>query len=154
MRASRFSGGSTVRTASGFLALLLLAVLASTGACFAEIVGRVPRVLILYPYDERIPATNIAGETARGRLLEATEGKIDLFSEFLDLSRFREKVHIDRMARYLAEKYVDHRPDVVIALGEESTSFIAANREHDRSRRKNRLRRFQCRDRRCIEPAR
>lgn len=85
-------------------------------------------MLILYPYDERIPATAIIGETARNRLLEATAGKIDLFSEFLDLSRFSEKVHIDRMARYLMEKYADHRPDVVIALGEQATRFIVNHR--------------------------
>ncbi len=108
--------------------LFLVAMFLGAGAAAAEIVGRVPRVLILYPYDEKLPATAIAGETARNRLIEATSGKIDLFSEFLDLSRFSEKVHIDRMARYLAEKYVDRRPDVVIALGEESTSFIVANR--------------------------
>ncbi|SIT53331.1 Integral membrane sensor signal transduction histidine kinase (fragment) [Mesorhizobium prunaredense] len=88
-----------------------------------------PRVLILHPYDERLPATVIVGETAGNRLLEATAGKIDLFSEFLDLSRFPEKPHIDRMARYLAEKYADHRPDVIIAVGEAATSFIVNHRD-------------------------
>jgi signal transduction histidine kinase len=112
----------------GGLCLWLVALLAAAGAGAAEIVDRVPRALILYPYDERIPATTIAGESARKRLLEATKSKIDLFSEFLDLSRFPDKVHIDRMARYLAEKYVDHRPDVVIALGEQATSFIVTHR--------------------------
>ncbi|WP_246802141.1 sensor histidine kinase [Ensifer sp. ENS06] len=94
-----------------------------------EIAGRVPRVLILYPYDERIAATTAAGEAVRTRLIGATKGKIDLFSEFLDLSRFPETEHVGRMARYLAAKYADHRPDVVVALGEESARFIAANRE-------------------------
>ncbi|MFQ6162847.1 ATP-binding protein [Sinorhizobium meliloti] len=94
-----------------------------------EIVGRVPRVLILYPYDERIAATTEAGEAVRTRLLDATEGKIDLFSEFLDLSRFPEAEHVRRMARYLSAKYADRRPDVVIALGEESARFISANRK-------------------------
>ncbi len=94
-----------------------------------EIVGRVPRVLILYPYDERIAATTAAGEAMRARLLDVTRGKIDLFSEFLDLSRFPEAEHIGRMARYLSAKYADRRPDVVIALGEESARFIVANRK-------------------------
>src|SRR6185369_11634766 len=61
-------------------------------------------------------------------LIGATDGKIDLFSEFLDLSRFREGGHIANMARYLAQKYAPVRPDVVIALGAESISFIVANR--------------------------
>ncbi len=33
------------------------------------------------------------------------------------------------MARYLAEKYANYRPDVVVALGKESASFISTNRE-------------------------
>ncbi|NRP21672.1 Sensor histidine kinase TmoS [Ensifer adhaerens] len=92
-----------------------------------EIVGRIPRVLILYPYDERIAATTAAGEAVRTRLLDATNGKIDLFSEFLDLSRFPETKHVGRMAVYLSAKYADRRPDVVIALGEESARFISVN---------------------------
>jgi signal transduction histidine kinase len=110
-------------------ACILLIVLTAVPAAAAAITDRVPRVLILYPYDERIAATTIAGESARIRLLEATAGKIDIFSEFLDLSRFPEKPHVESMARYLAEKYADRRPDVVIALGEESAKFIVANRQ-------------------------
>ena len=109
--------------------VFLFAIFLSETVALGEIVNRSPRVLILHPYDERLPATVIVGETARNRLLEATAGKIDLFSEFLDLSRFPEKSHIDRMARYLAEKYADHRPDVIIAVGEAATSFIVNHRD-------------------------
>lgn len=111
------------------LIVVQITIFMVSGIATAEIVGRSPRVLILYPYDERLPATSIAGENARVRLQEATAGKIDLFSEFLDFSRFPEDAHIDRMARYMAEKYSDHRPDVVIALGEPSTRFIVTHRE-------------------------
>lgn len=117
-----------VLNAVGFI-VVQVAIFMSGGIATAEIVGRSPRVLILYPYDERLPATSIAGENARVRLQEATAGKIDLFSEFLDFSRFPEAAHDDRMARYMAEKYSDHRPDVVIALGEPSTRFIVNHRE-------------------------
>ncbi|CDM60865.1 Sensor protein fixL (plasmid) [Rhizobium favelukesii] len=100
---------------------------ATSGTSF-PIVDRVPRILILYPYDERLAATTVAGEALRSRLLEETDGKIDLFSEFLDLSRFPEADHVSRMGRYLAEKYAARRPDVVVALGKESASFISTNR--------------------------
>ncbi len=118
-----------VHNAVGFLFVVLVAIFVDSGFAAAQIVGRSPRVLILYPYDERLPATQIAGENARERLQEATSGKIDVFSEFLDLSRFPEDAHVDRMARYMAEKYSDHRPDVVIALGEPATRFIVNHRE-------------------------
>ena len=120
-----------LRCAGPLLASLFLMAL----SCYAATPDRSPalldrplRVLILYPYDERIAATTAAGEALRSRLLEATDGKIDLFSEFLDLSRFPEADHVARMGRYLAEKYAAHRPDVVVALGKESASFIVANR--------------------------
>ncbi|MBY5812988.1 sensor histidine kinase [Rhizobium leguminosarum] len=117
--------------AAVFLAVAALSM-SSRQAAASEtsiaIIDRVPRVLVLYPYDERIAATTAAGEALRSRLLEATNGKIDLFSEFLDLSRFPESDHVARMARYLGEKYAARRPDVVVAVGRESVSFIVANR--------------------------
>ena len=128
LRDPHFRSRRRVQNAVGFLIVFLLAIFLDVQVATADIVGRSPRVLILYPYDERLPATAIAGENARDRLQEATAGKIDLFSEFLDLSRFPEDAHIDRMARYMAEKYVDRRPDVVIALGEPSTRFIVEHR--------------------------
>lgn len=121
--------GNSVASIAGGSVLLLLFFFSAVGNLKAEIVGRVPRILILYPYDERLPSTSIGGETARARLVEATRGKIDLFSEFLDLSRFREEGHIANMAHYLTEKYAPVRPDIVIALGAESISFIVANRD-------------------------
>ncbi len=111
------------------LCSFLLVVLAWIPSASMEIVDRLPRVLILYPYDERIAATTAAGEAVRTRLLDATQGKIDLFSEFLDLSRFPESAHVDRMAQYLSAKYADRRPDVIVALGEQSARFIIANRK-------------------------
>jgi signal transduction histidine kinase len=117
-----------VHDAVGYFAIFIIAIFLNDHAA-ADIVGRSPRVLILYPYDERLPATAIAGEKARDRLQAATGGNIDLFSEFLDLSRFPEEAHLHRMARYMAEKYSDRRPDVVIALGEPSTRFVINNRQ-------------------------
>jgi signal transduction histidine kinase len=118
---------SRQRLAVELLWLLLLAF-SAVESYAAETVGKVPRVLILYPFDERLPAQVTTGDAVRKRLLDATAGKIELYSEFLDLARFPEKAHVDRMARYLAEKYVDHRPDVVVALAPEAIKFIAANR--------------------------
>jgi signal transduction histidine kinase len=120
--------GNSLASFASRVVFLLCFCAASVGNLGAGTVARVPRVLILYPYDERLPSTRIGGETARARLIEATQGKIDLFSEFLDLSRFSEEGHIANMARYLAAKYAPVRPDVVIALGAESVSFIVANR--------------------------
>ena len=94
-----------VQSTLAVLFVFLFAILLSETIALGAIINRSPRVLILYPYDERLPATAIAGETARNRLLEATAGKIDIFSEFLDLSRFPEKAHVEKMAHFLTDKY-------------------------------------------------
>ena len=73
--------GRLCRTAC-FLAVAAASVStlqAQTSDTSVAIIDRVPRVLVLYPYDERIAATTAAGEALRSRLLEATKGKIDLF---------------------------------------------------------------------------
>ncbi|MBW9115486.1 sensor histidine kinase [Rhizobium cauense] len=125
-------GGAFIRSRyAGLRLAVALCILSGGGEAASQalpMAGRVPRVLILYPYDERIVATTVAGEALRARLIQATNSKIDLFSEFLDLSRFPEPEHVARMGAYLAEKYADHRPDVVVALGKESASFIGKNR--------------------------
>ncbi len=122
VRSSRIVGSSAA------FFFLVLPILPAGQAVSMEIVGRVPRVLILYPYDERIAATTEAGEAVRNRLREGTAGKVDIFSEFLDLTRFPEKAHVEKMAHFLTDKYRDRRPDVVIALSDESASFIATHR--------------------------
>jgi hypothetical protein len=85
------------------LLFLLLAGPVSTARAQGGEPDRPPRILILYPYDERLPATSIGGEVARKRLLEGPDGKIDLFSEFLDLARFPDENHIANMARFWLE---------------------------------------------------
>ncbi|MBB3410348.1 signal transduction histidine kinase [Rhizobium sp. BK316] len=125
------SGAGRLRCAGALLVSLFLMAsncYATTPDTSPALLNRPPRVLILYPYDERIAATTAAGEALRSRLLEATDGKIDLFSEFLDLARFPEADHAARMGRYLTEKYAARRPDVIVALGKESASFISTNR--------------------------
>jgi hypothetical protein len=113
---------------TGILCLLLILSGGSKVVGQALPDNRVPRVLVLYPYDERVAATTVAGEAIRTRLLDVTGGKIDLFSEFLDLARFPEEDYIERMAQFLAVKYTDRHPDVVIALGEQSAKFIVTHR--------------------------
>ena len=129
------------------LCLSVIMLLAGGTILMADNLDPVPRVLILYPYDERLPATTIAGETARTRLIQERAGKIDLFSEFLDLSRFPEEVHIERMATYLANKYSNHRPDVVIRAWRGINAFHRQQSQCHCSRCQDRFCRVQRRQR-------
>jgi PAS domain S-box-containing protein len=81
------------------------------------------RVLLLYPYDSVSPATLTAGTAIRKRLLEASSLKIDIHSDFLDLARFPSETDQLHSARYLAEKYADNPPEIIMPLSPEAQRF-------------------------------
>jgi signal transduction histidine kinase len=125
MLSGRFDCAGLLLAATVLTASNSFSIAANTSSAAPD---RVPRVLIIYPYDERLVATTTVGEALRTRLVQATDSRIDLFSEFLDLSRFPEAEHVARMGQFFAEKYATRRPDVVVALGEEAASFITRYR--------------------------
>ena len=90
---------------------------------------RVPRVLLLYPYDNTPVASTISGETARKRLTERLNGKVQFNVDFLDLLRFQEETHRQQTARYLAEKYANTPIDIIISLNTETYRFLQSYRD-------------------------
>src|SRR5262245_1713382 len=80
--------------------------------------ARIPRILMLYPYDNT-GAAIISGEAARKRLLERLNGKVEFNTDFLDLLRFQDEAHRQRAAQYLSEKYAQTSIDLIIALNTE-----------------------------------
>ena len=75
------------------------------------------RVLLLYPYDNMLPATMIAGAAIRKRLQERSAAPIEFYVDFLDLSQFPGEADQLRTAHYLAEKYAGTSLDVLMPLG-------------------------------------
>jgi PAS domain S-box-containing protein len=80
------------------------------------------RVLLLYPYDNEVPATAIAGAAIRKRLA-AKSSQIDVEAEFLDLARFPKESDELRSARYLAEKYAGRLPELIMPMNLEGLRF-------------------------------
>jgi signal transduction histidine kinase len=83
---------------------------------------------MLYPYSNLFPVSMIVGEAARRELSARSREHLDIYSDFLDLGRFFDEAYATRTARYLAEKYRDRKPDVVIALGPQSLKFVLTHR--------------------------
>ena len=81
------------------------------------------RALLLYPYDSVSPATLTAGTAIRKRLNEESSSKVDIHSSFLDLARFPSEADQLRAARYLAEKYTDNPPKIIMPLSPEAQRF-------------------------------
>jgi signal transduction histidine kinase len=87
------------------------------------------RVLLLYPYDNTTPFTEIAGAEIRRRLVERFRSKVDIHADFLDLARFPAETDELRSAHYLAEKYAGKPPDIIIPLGTEAEGFAVKYRD-------------------------
>jgi signal transduction histidine kinase len=87
------------------------------------------RVLLLYPYDNSAPFSEIAGAAIKRQLIEKSPSKIELHISFLDLSRFPAETNELRSARYLADKYSGKPLDLIIPLGTEAERFAVKYRD-------------------------
>ena len=94
----------------------------------AEAEKRTRRILILYPYNNLYPVGVSAGEAVRKRLIAGSPEPLELYTDFLDLGRFSGEAYERRTASYLADKYRDREPEVVIALGPRALGFVMRNR--------------------------
>jgi PAS domain S-box-containing protein len=91
--------------------------------------GPARRVLLLYPYDNELPATAIASAAIRKRLAEKSSSQIDVGAEFLDLARFPKESDELRSARYLAEKYAQRPPEIIMPMNPEALRFAIKYRD-------------------------
>ena len=85
------------------------------------------RLLVLYP-DSDIPAVSTVSEGISKKLATRSSLKFQTFREFLDLSRFPNEAHKQRVVRYLSEKYADTNLDAIVALGPDSLRIAVENR--------------------------
>jgi len=78
-------------------------------------------MFVLYPDSNAIAAAARVGEGIHKRLVERfSRPTIQMFNEFLELSRFPDEAYRARVLRYLGEKYADRRPDVLVAVGSDA----------------------------------
>ena len=91
--------------------------------------GAAKRILILHSYNYTFPATSMASDGARSRLLERSPEKIELDAEYLDLSRFSEPGHESLMANFLRDRYAQRRPDIVVVIGGDALPFVIQHRD-------------------------
>lgn len=63
------------------------------------------------------------------RMAERTSETFDIFIDYMELERFPGQAHIASTARYLAEKYAEAPPDILIPLGRAAIPFMVQNRD-------------------------
>lgn len=98
-------------------------------ACAAKSDADARFVLLLYSSDQTLPATNIVGAEVLRELGGPTAPKIEVRSDFLDLSHVREPARRQDLADFLTKKHAETRIDLVVALGSPALDFIATHRD-------------------------
>ena len=82
------------------------------------------RVLLLYSHDNGLPAHQLTDKAIRTAMKANPAFAIQIFSEFLDLSRFGGPQHEESLARFLGDKYAGIRPDLIVASEYEALDFV------------------------------
>lgn len=86
------------------------------------------RVLVLC--GERLDLPGVQkGEAAIRRTLQSDPGMpVEVFNEYLDLSRFPDRTYGEQLVNYLRERYADRKPDVILVVVTTALDFVLAHR--------------------------
>ena len=106
------------------LLLLLMSLCLSLSAAAEP----VRNVLVIYSDNRLLPANLEVDGALRESLVGSAARPIELYSEFLDRSRFAGDAYEATTSTFLAQKYSASVPDVVVAGGEYALRFLLQNR--------------------------
>lgn len=112
-----------------YLLILMWSLVGFAGFAGASPTSEKTRILILHPYDQALPASVQVGTAIRTHLSRAYGTALDIYSEYLDMSRFRGEQYEGLMGRHIAEKFKSKSPSLTIALGAPSLRFALNQRE-------------------------
>jgi C4-dicarboxylate-specific signal transduction histidine kinase len=82
------------------------------------------RIYFLESLSPTQPAAIRTIEAFKRRLSEKTTETFDIFIDYMELARFPGQAHIDRTVQFLAGKYAELPPDVLIPLGRAAVPFM------------------------------
>jgi hypothetical protein len=86
-------------------------------------------VLVLYGNPLSIPAIRTTEQGLMAGLSRGQTEEVEIFSEYLDLSRFPAAQYGDDLVHYLRARYAARKPDVVIAVGSSALELALAHRD-------------------------
>jgi signal transduction histidine kinase len=110
------------------LALLLLDGLAAAQTPQSTADDGYKRVLVLYSTRRDAPYTMVVENILRETILSGLAGRVDYYTEYIDLSRFSGPAYQGALRDFLRSKYADRQPDVIVSDGEASIQFLAKYR--------------------------
>src|SRR5438105_1259059 len=86
-------------------------------------------VLVLHGDRLSIPAVKMTDQGLMAGLSRGQPEEVEIFSEYLDLTRFPAAQYGDDLVRYLRARYGARKPDVVIAVGSSALELVLAHRD-------------------------
>lgn len=88
--------------------------------------GPLKRVLILYSFDNEEGIYTGFDHVLRSQLRMRVAGRVELYTEYLDLVRFPSSAHARDMASLLKMKYAQQPPDLVVPVSYSALEFLLA----------------------------
>jgi PAS domain S-box-containing protein len=111
--------------------LLLLCICFGVGSCVvanAQQVRDQKRVLVIWATRKEAPAPAVAERLYQKEFTEGLGGKLDYYSEFIDVARFPDQEYQAVLRQLLQHKYKDLPPDLVIGTSGTANDFITRYR--------------------------
>jgi signal transduction histidine kinase len=112
-----------------YLLILIASLAGFSGIASASQNSAKTQILILHPYDQSLPASVQVGNAIRARFSREFGTALDIYTEYLDMSRFGGEQYQQLMGRHIAEKYGSKPIALTIALGAPSLQFALSQRE-------------------------
>lgn len=109
--------------------LLLLNFLGSASADPGSEINHVKRLVVLYSEPLDFPATQMTEQGIREVISKNTDLNVQLFAEYLDLTRFRDSNQRKALAELLRHRYGDMGTDLVISVDVPASNFLIENSE-------------------------
>jgi PAS domain S-box-containing protein len=106
-------------TLAGIFLLLLL-----TQSLYAAESRETKAVLVLYSEDKAHPAHELTDQGIRAAFRSNKLFDVQLYTEYLDLSRFGSTAHVRSLAEYLRSKYSESKIDAIIAVYPAAVDFL------------------------------
>jgi C4-dicarboxylate-specific signal transduction histidine kinase len=87
------------------------------------------RIIIINAWADSMPAAARATAAIRQGFDASPLKNAEIYYDTLDLGRFPDRIHEERMARLLSEKYAGKRPNIIIALGRVALDYLLRHRD-------------------------
>lgn len=81
-------------------------------------------VLVIYSYKSGQPFHDLVGRSIRETFEGQTRHTIEVFNEYLDISRFPQERYRQELVRFMRRKYPDLRPDLIITVNSPALDFM------------------------------